>query len=82
MKNIFLSDRHSNQHWVLPGWAWGWISYLPLESFFYKLKTTWYNGFITLKVKPTELWSWNEDRVIQNLEFVKWYYEKHFLLYK
>jgi hypothetical protein len=53
-----------------------------LESFFYKLKTTWYNGFITLKVKPSELWAWNEDRVIQNLEFAKSYYEKHFLLYK
>jgi len=82
IKNIFLSDRHGNQHWVLPGWAGGWISYLPLESFFYKLKTTWYNGFITLKVKPSELWAWNEDRVIQNLEFAKGYYEKHFLLYK
>lgn len=82
LTNIFLSDRHGNQHWVLPGWAgWG-ISYLPLESFFYKLKTTGYNGFITLKVKPTELWAGNEDRVIQNLEFAKGYYEKHFLLYK
>ena len=82
LKNIFLSDRHGNQHGVLPGWAWWGISYLPLESFFYKLKTTWYNWFITLKVKPTELGAWNEDRVIQNLEFVKSYYEKHFLLYK
>jgi len=82
LKNIFLSDKHGSQHGVLPGWAWGGISYLPLESFFYKLKTTGYNGFITLKVKPTELWSGNEDRVIQNLEYMKAYYEKHFLNYK
>jgi len=82
LKNIFLSDKHWTRHWVLPGWAgWG-ISYLPLESFFYKLKTTGYNWFITLKVLPSELWAWNEDRVMQNLEFSRAYYEKHFLNYK
>jgi sugar phosphate isomerase/epimerase len=77
-----LSDKHGSQHGVLPGGAGGWISYLPLESFFYKLKTSGYNGFITLKVKPTELWAGNEDRVVQNLEFARGYYEKHFLHYK
>lgn len=82
LKNIFLSDKHGSQHGVLPGGAGGWISYLPLESFFYKLKTSGYNGFITLKIKPTELWAGNEDRVVQNLEFARWYYEKHFLHYK
>ena len=82
IKNIFLSDKHGNNHRVLPGWAWGWISYLPLESFFMKLKTSGYNGFITLKVKPSELWVWNEERVIQNLEYARHYYKKHFLNFK
>ncbi|MCP4523540.1 MAG: sugar phosphate isomerase/epimerase [Candidatus Gracilibacteria bacterium] len=82
IKNIFLSDKHGSIHGVLPGGAGGGISYLPLESFFYKLKATGYNGFITLKVKPSELGAGNEDRVIQSLEFAKAYYLKHFLEYK
>lgn len=82
LKNIFLSDKHGNQHGVLPWGAWWGISYLPLESFFYKLKTTGYSGFMTLKVNPKELWVWNEDNVIQNLESSRYYYEKHFLNYK
>lgn len=78
MKNIFLSDKRWSHTWILPWTAWGWISYLPLESFFMKLKTTGYNWFITLQVKPNELWAGNEERVIQNLDFVKSYYTKHF----
>ncbi len=81
-KNIFLSDKHGTKTWILPWWAgWG-ISYLPLESFFMKLKTAGYNGFITLKVKPTELWVWTEEKVLQNLEYSISYYKKHFLNYK
>lgn len=82
MKNIYLSDRHWSKIWILPWTAWGWISYMPLESFFMKLKTSWYNGFISLKVKPSELWVWTEAKVLQNLEFVLNYYRKHFLNYK
>lgn len=82
VKNIFLSDKHGNKIWVLPGWAGGWISYLPLESFFMKLKISWYNGFITLKVKPSELWVWTWEKVIQNLDYSTAYYKKHFLNYK
>lgn len=78
MKNIFLSDKRWAHTWILPGTAGGGISYLPLESFFMKLKTTGYNGFITLKVKPNELGAGNEERVVQNLDFVKSYYTKHF----
>lgn len=82
IKNIFLSDKHWSKAWILPGGAGGGISYLPLESFFMKLKTSWYNGFITLKVKPSELGVWTEEKVMQNLEYANWYYKKHYLDYK
>lgn len=82
MKNVFLSDKHWPKKGILPWNAWWWISYLPLESFFMKLKTTWYNGFISLKVKPTELWAGTEEKVLQNLEYSINYYKKHYLNYK
>ena len=82
IKNVYLSDKRWSKIWLLPGWAWGGISYLPLESFFMKLKTTWYNWFITLKVNPNELWVSNEEMVLQNLEYSKNYYKKHFLNFK
>ena len=82
MKNIFLNDKHWSKAWILPWWAWGWISYLPLESFLMKLKISWYNWFITLKVKPSELGVWTEEKVIQNLDYSMSYYKKHFLNYK
>jgi sugar phosphate isomerase/epimerase len=81
-KNIFLADKHGNKSGLLPGSSGGWASYLPLESFLLKLKTTGYNGFITLKVRPTELGVGNKDRVMQNLEYAKKYYKKHFFDYK
>ena len=81
VKNIFLSDKHWTKVWLLPWGSWGGISYLPLESFFMKLKISWYNWFITVKVKPTELWAWTEERVLQNLEYSVSYYKKHFLDY-
>ena len=82
MKNIFLSDKHWQKSWLLPWMAWGWISYLPLESFFMKLKTSWYNGFVSLNVNPKELWVWTEEKVLQNLDYAISYYKKHFLNYK
>lgn len=82
VKNIFLSDKHGTKIWILPWWAWWWVSYLPLESFFMKLKVSWYNWFITLKVKPSELGVWTEEKVFQNLEYSISYYKKHFLNYK
>ena len=82
IKNILLSDKHGIKSWLLPWWAGWWISYLPIESFFMKLKTSWYNGFITLSVKPSELWAWTEEKILQNLEYSISYYKKHFLNYK
>jgi hypothetical protein len=82
IKNIFLSDKHWSKAWLLPWWAGGGISYLPLESFFMKLKISWYNGFVSLKVKPTELWVGTEEKVLQNLDYSIWYYKKHYLNYK
>ena len=82
VKNIFLSDKYGTKAWILPGWAGGGISYLPLESFFMKLKISGYNWFISLKVRPSELWVWTEEKVMQNLEYTISYYKKHFLNYK
>lgn len=82
IKNIYLSDKHWPKLWLLPGSAGWWISYMPLESFFMKLKTTGYNWFISLKVKPSELWVWTEEKVLQNLIFSLNYYKKHYLNYK
>lgn len=81
MKNIFFSDKKGMKRGILPGGAGGGISYLPLESFLMKLKTTWYGGYITLKVNPAEIGVGNTERVIQNLEYMKNYYDKHFSKY-
>lgn len=79
MKNIYFNDKKWTIKWIMPWFSWWWTSNLPLESFLMKLKTSWYNWFITLKVRPWELWAWNEDLVLQNLEYMKSYYKKHFL---
>lgn len=78
IKNIFFSDKHGMKRGILPGGAGGGISYLPLESFLMKLKSTGYGGYITLKVNPKEIGVGNADRVAQNLAYMKTYYEKHF----
>lgn len=78
VKNIFFSDKHGMKRGILPGGSGGGISYLPLESFLMKLKTSGYGGYITLKVSPKEMWVGNSERVEQNLEYMKHYYEKHF----
>jgi len=79
LKNIYFSDKHWPKKWLLPWLAWWGTSYLPLESFLMKLKASGYNAFITLKVNPKELWVWTEEKVLQNLEYFKSYYKKHFL---
>lgn len=82
IKNVYLSDRLWPQKWLLPWQAGWWISHLPIESFFMKLKATWYSWFISLEVKPSEIWVWTEQKVIQNLEYAINYYKKYFLDYK
>ena len=78
VKNIFFSDKKGIQRGILPGWAGGWISHLPLESFLMKLKATGYGWYTTLKVSPKAMGVGNAERVEQNLEYMKKYYEKHF----
>ncbi len=78
VKNIFFSDKKWMKRGILPGGAGWWISYLPLESFLMKLKSTGYGWYITLKVNPVEIGVGNAQRVAQNLEYMKGYYEKHF----
>lgn len=78
IKNIYLSDRD----WKLPWNSWWWISNLPLESFLMKLKTTWYNWFISLKVSPEDIWVWNEELILQNIDNFMAYYKKYYFNYK
>lgn len=82
LSNIYFNDRTWIKDLLLPWCAWWWVSYLPLESFLMRLKISWYNWFFSLKVKPTELWAWNDEKVLYNLEYIKNYYNKHFINYK
>jgi hypothetical protein len=82
LSNIYVNDRNGIRDGLLPGNAGGWVSFLPIESFFMKLKTSWYNGLFSLRVRPTELWVWSEEKILYNMEYVKNYYKKHFLDYK
>ena len=82
IKNVFFSDKHGMKSGILP-WGSGWgISHLPLESFLMKLKTSGYGGYITLKVNPKAIGVGNTERVLQNLEYMKKYYQKHFMDFK
>lgn len=82
IKNIYLSDKSWTKDWLVPWCASWWLSHLPLESFFMKLKNSWYNWFFSLKVKSQELWAWNDERVLDSLKLVKNYYKKHFIDFK
>jgi len=82
VKNVYLSDKLWSKANLLPGMQGGGTSNLPLESFLMKLKATSYQGYISLRVKPLELWGWNDEKVIQNLQYIQKYYKKHFLNYK
>lgn len=82
IKNIYICDKQWTKDWLMPWEAWGWLSHLPLESFFMKLKNSWYNWFFSLKVKPAEMWVWNEEKIEYNLESFKKYYKKHYLDFK
>lgn len=78
IKNILFADKNDTQRGILPGGAGSGLSYLPLESFLMKLKSMGYNGHITLKTSAKEIGVGNAQRVLQNLEYMKQYYEKHF----
>lgn len=79
--NVYLNDKHGLKDWLIPGDAGGWVSYLPIESFMMKLKTSGYEWFFSLRVKPSEIWVWSDEKVLYNLEYVKNYYKKHFADY-
>lgn len=65
IKNIYFSDTRGPKKYLLPGQAWWWTSYLPLESFLMKLKANSYNGLLTLETTPREMWVWTEEKVLQ-----------------
>ncbi|MDD3793362.1 MAG: hypothetical protein PHI37_01000 [Candidatus Gracilibacteria bacterium] len=78
IKNVYLSDKDG----TLPGNAGGGISNLPIESFLMRLKTTGYNGFLSLKVNPIELGVGNEELIFQNISNIMDYYKRYYLDYK
>jgi len=82
LKNVFLSDKKWDIYWLLPWQEKSWISNLPIESFLMQLKSNSYNWFITLKISPSELWIWNEELILKNLEKIKLYYNKYYLNFK
>ncbi|MFA5917072.1 MAG: hypothetical protein WC850_02435 [Candidatus Gracilibacteria bacterium] len=82
LKNIYLSDKKADKYGLLPGKERSGISNLPIESFLMQLKSNSYNGFITIKVDPTELGVGNEELILKNLEKVKNYYTKYYLNFK
>lgn len=82
VKNVYLSDKFWPRSNLLPGMQGGGTSNLPLESFLMKLKASAYEGYISLRVKPSEIWGWNDEKVLQNLQYIQRYYQKHFLNYK
>ncbi|MDD3302326.1 MAG: hypothetical protein PHN31_02140 [Candidatus Gracilibacteria bacterium] len=82
LKNVFLSDKKGDTYGLLPGKEKSGISNLPIESFLMQLKSNSYNGFITLKVSPSELGVGNEELILKNLEKIKLYYNKYYLNFK
>ncbi len=82
LKNVYLSDKKLDKYWLIPWKEKSWISNLPIESFLMQLKANSYNGFITIKVDPQELWVWSEEIIIKNLEKIKNYYSKYYLNFK
>jgi len=81
LKNIYLSDKQATKDGLLPGNAgWG-TSHMPLESFLAKLRVAGYNGFFSLRVKPSELGAGNEEKILANLEQIKKYFDKRFTNY-
>lgn len=82
LANIYLNDKNGPRDGLIPWEAGGWVSHLPIESFLMKLKSSGYNWFFSLRVKPTEMWVGVDEKVLYNLEYAKNYYKKHFLDYK
>ena len=82
VKNVYISDKVWPRSNLLPGMQWGGTSNLPIESFLMKLRASGYDGYISLRVKPTEIGGWNDEKVLQNLDYIQRYYKKHFLNYK
>jgi sugar phosphate isomerase/epimerase len=82
LKNIYLSDKTSEKEGLMPGNAGGGISHLPIESFMMKLRSSWYEGYFSLKVDPLELSAGLDNTVIEKLLKLKEYYKKHFVNFK
>ena len=72
---IYLSDKTKDWRWhLVPG---DWM--LDLRTFLKRLKKSWYNRPISVKVdfKPTELA--NKEKLRKQLKKVRTYYDKYFL---
>jgi len=72
---IYLSDKTKDWKSHLIPWEW----MLDLQTFFKRLKKSWYTRPISVKIdfKPNELA--NKEKLKKQLKKVKTYYEKYFL---
>jgi len=72
---IYLSDKSKDWKWHLVPGDWS----LDLKTFLKRLKKSWYNRPISIKLdfKPTELG--NKDKLKKLLKKVKTFYERYFL---
>jgi sugar phosphate isomerase/epimerase len=72
---IYLSDKTKDWKWHLVPWEWT----LDLRTFLQKLKKSWYNRPISIKLdfKPTELAS--REKLKKQFRKVKSYYNKFFV---
>jgi sugar phosphate isomerase/epimerase len=71
--HIHLSNFHRGQKYALPE-----KGLLPLESFLSKLKQDKYPGSVSLKVLPKHLSAGEDEKVVEELEKAKKYFDKYY----
>ncbi len=71
--HIHLSDLHRGKKYGIPG-----EGILPLESLLTKLKQDNYPGAISIKIIPKYLHAGKDEKVIEELEKIKKYYNKYY----
>lgn len=70
--HVHLSNVRRRKEYSLPN-----EGILPLESFLKKLKDNKYEGYVSIKVKPSELFAGEDEKVIKALKKVKSFVEEY-----
>lgn len=71
--HVHLSNVRRRKEYSLPN-----EGILPLESFLTKLKDNKYEGAISVRVKPTELFAGEDEKVVKTLKKVKSFIEEYY----